>query len=197
VLILGISGSPRKGANTDFCVQEALKTARAEGAETEFISLAGLNVAPCSACDICEEIDQCSIDDDMGRIYPLLDKCAGLIVGSPVYMVGLTAQLKAFMDRSVLEKRNGFRMSNKPGGAIAVAARRNGGLEITIQEIHAWMLDQDMLVVGDGPPYSHMGGTVVAYKPGEAEGDDWGLETVRGVGRRVATVARLLGAKYK
>ena len=44
--ILGISGSPRKGGNTDTLLTIALDVLRDNGIETELISLAGKTIRP-------------------------------------------------------------------------------------------------------------------------------------------------------
>jgi len=50
--VLGISGSPRKGYNTDRMVKEVLSTITVE---TEFVSLAGKKIGPCISCLGCIE----------------------------------------------------------------------------------------------------------------------------------------------
>ena len=52
--IVGISGSPRKGGNTEILIKEALKGAEEEGCDTEFISLAGKDIKHCLGCPIDE-----------------------------------------------------------------------------------------------------------------------------------------------
>ncbi|MHC4403574.1 MAG: flavodoxin family protein, partial [Planctomycetota bacterium] len=45
--VLGISGSPRPGGNTDILVMRALEVVAKEGLETEFVSLADRPIKPC------------------------------------------------------------------------------------------------------------------------------------------------------
>ena len=47
--VLGLSSSPRKGANTDTVVREILAGAEEAGAKTRFVRLADLDIAPCRA----------------------------------------------------------------------------------------------------------------------------------------------------
>ncbi len=68
-------------------------------------------------------------------------------------------------------RRQGFLLSGKVGGAIAVGGSRNGGQEKTVQAIHDWMHIHGMIVVGDN---NHFGGIVHA----PAESDEVGMQTV-------------------
>ena len=94
----------------------------------------------------------CSQKDDFQQLIAKLadPEVVGIILASPVYMGCMSSQAKAFIDRSVLFRRNGFLFRNKLGGAIAVGGSRNGGQELTIQAIHAGMMIHDMIIVGDG-----------------------------------------------
>jgi len=81
-------------------------------------------------------------------------------VATPVYFGSMTSQCKAFLDRCVMFRRNGFLLRNKVGGVIAVGGVRNGGQELAIQAVQAAMLVQDMVLVSEGRPTSHYGATL-------------------------------------
>jgi len=189
--ILGISGSPRKGRNTDYCVKEALKVVEEEGLEPQFLSLADKEIKPCTSCWVCQERKECNIRDDMDEIIPKLEESAGIIIASPVYMGLMSASLRAMMERALVTRMRDFSLHNKVGGAIAVGGGRNGGQEYTIHGIHNWFMQVDMIVVGDGKPGGHYGGAVWLAGKG-AEHDEDGLRTVRSVARRVVGVAKLI-----
>jgi multimeric flavodoxin WrbA len=99
--VLGVVGSPRKEGNTDILVDEALRGAREAGRETEKIFLNDLRITPCqSTCtEYCEKTGDCKIKDDMSPIYNTLYDSDPIILGTPVYWYGPSAQLKAFIDR--------------------------------------------------------------------------------------------------
>ena len=97
--VLGIAGSPRHGGNTDLLLEQAVAGARDAGAETEIIVLHDLNISPCRHCDGCLEAGRCVIEDDMQWIYTRLRESDRLIVASPVFFMGLTAQTKMMIDR--------------------------------------------------------------------------------------------------
>ncbi len=189
--VIGISGSPRPDGNTSLLVRESLNTIAEEGIETEFISLAGKELNPCLGCNICKETGYCQILDDIEPILEKMKEADGIILGSPVYFGGVSAQLKMLMDRS-RPLRIGFQLRNKVGGAIAVGASRNGGQETTIQQIHNFFLIHSMIVVGDNDPTAHYGGTGVGKSPGDCEKDEVGLETARNLGKKIAEVIKLI-----
>ena len=195
--ILGICCSPRKGQTTFKAMEVCLAAAReADGRiDTELIELAGLRIDPCVACGTCKKGLTCSIDDDFGKLIPKLadENVAGMIIGTPVYFGSMTAQCKALIDRCVMFRRNGWLFRNRVGGGLAVGGVRNGGQELTLQAVRAAMLCHDMVCVSDGRPTAHFGATVYTGGEGGVEGDDFGLETARNLGRRVAELAARLG----
>jgi multimeric flavodoxin WrbA len=207
VKIIGLSGSPRKDGNTEILVKEALKAAKKEGAETEFITLAGKEIQPCQACYSCrveESKGVCAIEDDLPQIFDKLKKADGIIIGSPVYFLSVTAQLKALFDRSLVlrygkgnvKRKPGvsggpeFLLTNKVGGAIAVGG--GNGQQLTIQEILKWMVFQNMIVVGNR---LDLGTNARAGKLGTVLKDRNGLAQARHTGLRVAEIAKKLKNK--
>ncbi len=98
--VLGIMGSPRVKGNTDLLVDEALKGAQSEHAETEKIVIDKLKITPCREYYGCFKDGNCVIRDDMDALYPKLLEADGIIIASPIFFYGVTAQLKALIDRS-------------------------------------------------------------------------------------------------
>ena len=99
VKILGISGSPQRGGNTEILLDMALEGAARGGADVEKIILNELCLKPCQGCFRCRSSGACVVDDDMRLIYRKLDKADGLIIASPIYFGSITAQLKIMIDR--------------------------------------------------------------------------------------------------
>lgn len=189
VKIIGIVGSPRKNSNTGFLVDKALKSAEESGAEVELYNLSEMDIEPCNACDICKLTGECPKDDGINEILSKLEDAHGIIIGSPVYFGNVSAQLKIFMDRS-RPLRADFKLKDKVCGAIAVGASRNGGQETTIAAIHEFLLIQDAIVVGDGSPLAHYGGTGAAGPAGDVQNDEMGIETSRNLGKRVTELSK-------
>jgi len=99
IKVLGIVGSKRKEGNTAGLVRVALEAAKEEGIDTDLIFLGDQEISDCTGCEGCKETYRCVIQDDMQKIYPLLLKADGIILGSPTYFYNVTALAKAFIDR--------------------------------------------------------------------------------------------------
>ena len=97
--VLGISGSPRQQGNTDLLLQQLLAGAASKGAETEVIFTRNLKMDPCRHCDGCLAEGQCVVQDEMQQVYPRLIEADCVVLSSPVHFMGLSAQLKALVDR--------------------------------------------------------------------------------------------------
>jgi len=191
--ILGICCSPRPGQTTFKAMQVCLKAAEAVGGEieTHLIELAGKNIGPCTACGVCKQGLVCSRHDDFEKLIPVLTdlQVAGVIIGTPVYFGNMTAQCKAFLDRCVMLRRNGWRWRDKVGGVLAVGGARHGGQELTLQSVRAALLCHDMICVSDGKESAHFGAALFSGLAGGIDADEDGLNTTRNLGRRVAELS--------
>jgi len=97
--VLGITGSPRRGGNTDRLLAEVLRGAASRGAEVRTIVLNDLKITPCQHCDACLEAGRCRIMDDMPTVYSELEQADSIVLASPIHFMGVTAQAKAMIDR--------------------------------------------------------------------------------------------------
>ncbi len=98
--ILIILGSPRQNGNSETLAQAvAAGIRRHPDATLEFVRLNDLRISPCQGCGGCNKTSTCVIDDDMTPLYEKVDACDHLILVSPIYFYGLSAQCKAFIDR--------------------------------------------------------------------------------------------------
>ncbi len=97
--VLGIAGSPRRGGNTDRLLAEVMKGAASRGAEVKTIVLNDLKIAPCQHCDACLEAGRCKVGDDMQMVYRELEAADRIVLASPIHFMGVTAQMKAMIDR--------------------------------------------------------------------------------------------------
>jgi multimeric flavodoxin WrbA len=180
--VLGINGSPHEDGNTAHALRYALGLLAAAGLETSYIGLAGKTITGCDGCFACRS-GACVYDDDMTPILDAMRRCDCLLLASPVYMGMVTGQMKTMMDRTViLRVSNGFELSGKLGAGIACGGFRNGGQELTLQCMHTFFLQQDMLAMADGPRFSHSGAAIV----GKASEDEIGLLTVRNLAEKIA-----------
>jgi len=98
--ILGINASPRGNASrTKKLVEAVLRGAGEAGAETEFVDVCTLDIAFCTGCLTCCAVGKCTQDDDFPMLFDAIMEADGLVLGSPVYIDGVTAQLKQVFDR--------------------------------------------------------------------------------------------------
>lgn len=92
-------GSPRKNGNTETLVKSMISGIEEAGGKCELIRLADYNIHPCIACGGCEKEGNCVIQDDMQQLYPKITEADRIVIASPIYFYGVTAQTKAFIDR--------------------------------------------------------------------------------------------------
>lgn len=105
--VLILSGSPRKGGNSDLLCDEFMKGAKESGNDAEKIFLRDKKVAPCNACYYCKESGgECAIKDDMAEILDKMQAADVIVMASPVYFYSIDAQMKAVIDRSVARWTN-------------------------------------------------------------------------------------------
>lgn len=119
--IVVLAGSVRRGGNTDLLAQAFAESA-GKTHEVELVSVADYDVHPCIGCNSCytREGHRCFQDDDMQRIYDKLKQADVLVIASPVYFYGISAQLKAVVDRLHTPMRNDFAVQKL--GLILVGA---------------------------------------------------------------------------
>jgi multimeric flavodoxin WrbA len=148
--VLGIYGSPRKGGNTDQLLDKALEGAESAGAEISRVYARDLKMGGCIGCGGCDKTGICVVDDDMQTVYPLLDEADIIFLASPIYFYGLTAQVKALVDRSqamwsrkMLKKTPEERKvyTSGKGYLIAVGATRGKRLFDGVQMIVRYFFD--------------------------------------------------------
>ena len=99
IKVLGISTSPRRDSNSDLLLQQALAGAEAAGAETEYIRLRDLNIAPCVECNSCFKKGVCRVEDDYQMLSSKMLEADRLIFATPIFFMTVCAQAKALIDR--------------------------------------------------------------------------------------------------
>ncbi len=100
--IFAFLGSPRLGGNTDILLNkviEGIKVGRKNFEIVQKIILNTLKITPCQHCDGCKKEGNCVIEDDMQLLYPKIISADKIIIASPIFFMGLSAQTKAFIDR--------------------------------------------------------------------------------------------------
>lgn len=100
MFVLGLQGSPRTKGNTSILLSNFLAEAERLGARTQHMDVARKNISPCQECGTCEKEGFCSIDDYMQQIYSLLRQADIIVMATPIFFYGFTAQMKTLIDRS-------------------------------------------------------------------------------------------------
>ncbi len=197
VRIVGISCSPRKGKTTATSVNVALEAAKAVDPRIK-IQLLDLGSKEISGwTGGAKPTDAALLKDDFNlTVLPMLRDPVpdGLIIGSPSYFRSMSALCKAFMERLAVLRSPELLLADKPVGVLSVGAYRNGGQELVIEQIQTAMLCHEVMIVG-GKPKAHQGATLWnAYKDDIAR-DEFGIETAKQLGIRVAEAALRLARK--
>ncbi len=99
--ILIVSGSPKKHGNTAALIEwfsEGLKNAQIEVAAAAYLKH---KMAGCSSCRACQKREEygCVIDDEISLILGKMAQADVIVMATPLYFFGASAQLKCVMDR--------------------------------------------------------------------------------------------------
>jgi multimeric flavodoxin WrbA len=180
MIIFGICGSPRQQA-TEHVLKDALMLLKGQGFETRFFTVRGKHINFCTHCDYCLEHKECVFKDDMQEVYALLKEADGIIFATPVYNGGVSAQIKAVMDRCravVADDRHFFK--GKVGMGIALGGDRVGGQEAALQQIHTFYILNGMTPVSGGFFGANLGATFWTKDTLEgAKQDEEGFRTLK------------------
>jgi multimeric flavodoxin WrbA len=172
--VLGISGSMREDGNTAALVRAVLDEVAKDGVETEYITLAGKTIGPCTGCELCQRENFCSVHDDWDAIAERMLEAEIVVLGSPTYYYDVNGQTKNFIDRtySFYHRR---RLVGR--GGIAVAVQANAGGKRAVETIEGFLSAHEFVslgsVVGNG------------YAAGEVTRDEAAATAVRSAAQRI------------
>ena len=98
--VLILSGSPRKGGNSDTLCDEFIKGARDAEHDVEKIRLAEKKINYCTGCGTCFAGKQgCSQKDDMAEILEKMINADAIVMATPVHFYTMCGQMKTLIDR--------------------------------------------------------------------------------------------------
>lgn len=106
--IVVINGSPRKNGNTNILLNKVLEGAESTSAQTEIFNLYDLEYKGCIGCLACKvkngkKLGRCVVNDGLKPVLDVIETCDGLILGSPIYLGGVTAMMRAFLERLIFQ----------------------------------------------------------------------------------------------
>ena len=98
--ILTLQGSPNRNGSTAMLADEFARGARQAGHDVERIDVAYADVHPCTGCVACGYgARPCVQRDGMAAITEKVLAADMLVLATPLYYYGMTAQLKCVIDR--------------------------------------------------------------------------------------------------
>jgi len=98
--VIGFSGSPRKGGNSDILLRRILNGATENQLFSDSLRLADCQFQPCIGCERCRKDQICTGQmDGMSFLYPKIISSMGLVLVCPTHNYNITAWMKAFIDR--------------------------------------------------------------------------------------------------
>lgn len=98
--VLALSGSPRRGGNSDTLCDQFLKGAAEAGHETEKIFLGDKSVNYCTGCGGCiASKGSCVQNDDMAEVLGKMVGADVIVMSTPIYFYTMAGQMKTLIDR--------------------------------------------------------------------------------------------------
>ncbi len=97
--VIAFNGSPRREGNTDILLAEAVRGVKERGGSATVYQLSSLNLKACMNCGHCDDTARCVIKDDMQEIHKSIRSADRIIVASPIFFFGVSAQTKIMIDR--------------------------------------------------------------------------------------------------
>lgn len=181
--VVAFNGSARKDGNTTILVETVFKELKKEKIKTELVSLAGKKIRGCIACNKCftNQDKRCAVKGDIVNdcIEKMLD-ADGIILASPTYFTDVSAEMKALIDRAGFVAKANQDMFRRKVGASVVAVRRAGGIHAFDTMNHFFFISQ---MVVPGSSYWNIG---IGLAPGDVNGDEEGLNTMKTLGKNMA-----------
>ena len=145
--ILGINSSPRgMQSQTLKLIEAVLDGSHQRGAETEVVDICKLDIQYCRACGACYAKGTCIQKDDFPGLFNKMLSADGIVIGSPVYLNNVSAQLKAVFDR-MSDAVHCQMLSGKYGCAVSTTA--SSGVSDVLSYINYILNRLGVLTVGE------------------------------------------------
>ena len=97
--ILVLTGSPRKNGNSNTLAKHFIEGATSVGHDVARFDAAFKDVHPCVGCNRCNMDGPCFFPDDFEFVRKRLIPADAVVFATPMYYFGVSAQLKAVIDR--------------------------------------------------------------------------------------------------
>lgn len=186
--VLILNGSPHANGNTATAIKELEKVFHENGVETETVQIGSKPIRGCVSCGYCYKNGRCVFDDEVNEIAAKFEAADGLIAASPVYFANANATLIACLDR--LFYSTGFDKTMKVGASVVCA--RRGGCSATFDEINKYFTISGMPIAS-----SQYWNSIHGRRPGDAELDGEGLQTMRTLARNMSFLMKSIALGKK
>ena len=101
IKILAFAGSPRRHGNSEILLDWVLASmSEDQDIRIEKIALTEADINPCRGCNACETLNKCVQRDGMDIYHDKIIEADCIVLSSPIYCMGLAAQVKALVDRA-------------------------------------------------------------------------------------------------
>lgn len=180
--VLLINGSPHNDGCGKRALDEINSELKKEGIEGIYFNI-DKDVAGCIDCLYCAKNKKCFRDDCVNKLSSIIDEIDGIVVSAPVYYASPNGSVLSFLDR--MFRIYSPKLRFKPACAIATA--RRAGTTASIDIINKYFAINNMPIVTSC--YWNM---VHGNNKEEADCDLEGLQVMRGLGRNMAWMIKLI-----
>lgn len=187
--VVAFNGSPHKAGNTDRALRLVLAPLQEAGVETETVHVGGESIAACTACGMCAKNrnEQCVLPgDSVNEWIQRMKEADGLLLGSPVHYVGMSAAMKAFLDRAFYVAGNNGGLFRHKVGAAVTAVRRSGGIP-TWEAMNRYIQYSEMI-----QPGANYWNVIHGARPDEVMQDEEGKQILRVLGKNMAWLLQIM-----
>lgn len=133
--VLIISGSPRKGGNSDLLCDEFMRGALEAGHRAEKVRLQELKISGCRACYGCRNTGVCVQKDDMEALLEKMVQADVIVLATPVYFYSMDGQMKTMIDRTLPRYTE---ITGKEFYFVATAADGKSSMERTMDALRGF-----------------------------------------------------------
>lgn len=121
--IILVNGSPRRGGNTNFVLEEIKNRFErlSNEIDIEIFWIGNNPILGCLGCNKCLENKRCFIDDKVNEFLEKLDDAEGVVFASPVHFAGIPGMLSSFLDRAFYIKKDLYK--NKVVSSVHIQRR--------------------------------------------------------------------------
>jgi multimeric flavodoxin WrbA len=181
--VIALNASARKDGNTAILLNTVLDELKNEGIKTDMIQFASKTLRGCTACNKCmKTLDKhCAVKKDiLNDIIDQMLSADGILLGSPTYFSDVTANMRAFIERSGRVSRANDYMLKRKVGAGVVAVRRAGAIP-AFTGMFLYLHYMQMVIPGSS--YWNVG---IGRDIGDVLKDEEGLQTMKTLGQNMA-----------